>query len=523
MNRVNTSINLNETNLFKTNYIYIKHSYLIFLISFLFSFIGVFLSRLLTHTKDNSNFEEAFAQFIFDIIHRFGYSMIITCGWTIYNQNKLKCYHNLVFCLTQILDTIISFSYWGENYAQHSTLRWNEQYLTKFDKTLARIRYSLYGIFIVLFYFFYYFPDITNIKSNWSIRTTISCFYIIYGTINLLITFGEGNLSLLLFGLQILFFIILISYDVYKRIKLKNSHTHMGILLISLIIISYYLPRLFLFAYSQMNNIYNKIIIFSVWELLLMLLDYLMNNLISNSVDKDIKTIFLFPFYFSIQLYLDFIFLDTDFFSIEFFIIFFIKFLFEIINDIGIINLYQNRIYYKYFRNDKHNNNINDLKTIKKFTIKTELNFLCERLSIFIIFIFILIDYIFDSFNIFKLNQKYDQKYKLYILLKYLFVFCMGIISNIITSYFRHYIYNHFYSKLLKNRIEEIELDEICENDKKEEIIINIKDKDIHLDNIDEILNTKFELSKWKISYSFIFIIIFYFIINAIDSSPLYK
>jgi len=172
MERIKTAISLDETNPFITNFIYIKHSYLIFLFGLLLSIISVFLSRLLISNNNQSNWEEAIGQFSFDIIFRIGYSMIITCGWTLYNKKKLKCYQNLIISNTQIIDTIISFSYWGKNYAQHSTLRWDEQYLTEFDKILARIRYSLYGIMIISYYFYYY-PNIKEIKNNWTIRKTI--------------------------------------------------------------------------------------------------------------------------------------------------------------------------------------------------------------------------------------------------------------------------------------------------------------------------------------------------------------
>jgi len=514
MERIKTAISLDETNPFITNFIYIKHSYLIFLFGLLLSIISVFLSRLLISNNNQSNWEEAIGQFSFDIIFRIGYSMIITCGWTLYNKKKLKCYQNLIISNTQIIDTIISFSYWGKNYAQHSTLRWDEQYLTEFDKILARIRYSLYGIMIISYYFYYY-PNIKEIKNNWTIRKTISLFYMLFGIINLLITFGESMLSLYIFSLGILYFIILISYDIITKKRFENSHTHAGILLVSLLDISYYLPRLFLFLFNIMNNLYMKIFIFFVWEIIIMILDILMNKLINSSVKKNIKTLLLFPYYFSIKLYMDFIFLDKDFFNIQFFFIFFIKFILEIINDSGIIYFIQKKFLNKYIYKKEYDI-LENLKIIKNFTILSELQFFCERLSLFIILILILVDYIFDTLDIFIKNQKLEKHIKLNILLGYFFVFGMGLINNIITTFLRSKIYSYFKKKIEKNIPKDIEL---LNNDNNNQIEIN--NENIIINN--EILNTKFVLSNWKVSYSFVFFLITYLIINGIDSSPLYK
>ena len=519
IDRINTVIRMNEANPFKTNYIYVKHSYLIFLFAVIISLFSVVFSRLLISNHNKSNWQEASCQFIFDMVFRISFTMVATCGWSLYNSNKIKCIKNLGTSALMTIDGIVSLIYWGNEYAQHSTLRWDILHITLFDKILARIRYCIFAI-ILLFYYFYYYQDLKNIRTNWTTRKTISMCYMMIGSINTFITYGEGYNSLYVFGFQMLFFILVIVYDILRHIHFKQSHTHMGMLIPSIIYISYYLPRVFLFIFSLMNTYVLKLIMFLSWELFLKILGLVINKILNLSVSKEVKPIIHFPIIFAIDFYIGFIFLDKEFFSPSFFGLFLIKFIFEIFNDVGVINFIEYKIYNIYKNEDDI---INDLKIIKNFTIQSELNFFSERLSLFVLLIFIFIDYIFDVINIFAENQKIGIDTKLHILFGYSFLFAMSLVSNIISTHIRSKVYN-YYNQQLKNSIgvyKEIELD-IIEEGVEKKIVINFDEQKLSDIEREEIFNTQFELTNWKVGYSFLFFMLSALIINGIESSPLY-
>ena len=518
--RINTVIQLNEVNPFKTNFIYVRHSYLLFLFAFFISLFSVIISRVLTSNYHKNNWTESIWQFIFDMFYRISFSMVATCGWTLYNSNKIKCIKNLGVSSLMAIDGIVSLIHWGCQYSNHSTLRWDIEHITTFDKILARTRYCIFAS-ILLFYYFYYYQDLKNIRTNWTARKTISLCYMMVGSINTFITYGEGYNSLYIFGFQILFFMSMVIYDILRHAQFKQSHTHMGMLIPSIVYISYYLPRTFLFIFSLMNTYTMKIIIFMAWELLLIIMGLVIDKILNMTLTPEIKPILHFPIIFAIDFYMEFIFLDKEFFTLPFFGLFAIKFIFEIFNDVGVINFIEHKIYNMCNNNDT---TINDLKIIKNFTVQSELNFFSERLALFVLVGFIFIDYILDVIGFHATNQKIEKNVKLHILFGYSFLFIMSLVSNIITTHIRSKVYN-YYNQKLKDSIDvrqEIELDVIEEGDEKK-IVISFGEQQLSDLERDEIFNTKFELTNWRIGYSFLFFILSALIMNGIESSPLYQ
>jgi len=475
--RITTFVDLKDTDIFNTSCIYLKHSWYIYLATFFITIFYTILSRSLLDSKGEGNWQESISEVIFMLQTRFiGISQFIF-GWTLFNKNiENKLINFIIIFLFSI--EIIPFFVWGEDYRSHSVIRYGPN-VTNFDKIFPRIQYNAEAIVLTGYYVYHYMNR--QKKYDFKFYDYITIFLTFFNSFHKNFTMAEGIITFYYYISSVVVCFIISTYIVFKKYTFVKNISVMLILQLILFLFLRTVSKTLLIAFDNISNPSYEFLTLIIYQLLTTFIIFIIDKLSSLSLGNNEKTLFMFPFIFSIEYFYDLVFIGVNTFDIKFFAIIFVGFFYFIIEDSGIFNLLLNKILHK-------NLDVKDkLKIIYNYSYNCELSFFSEKLSMGSIILLLSLEIIFDELNFLTNNLVVSKEEKINILIGYLFILLLNIISNLITKYIRKKLYNHYDS------------------------IIMIEDVD-----------TRLSLTRWNVSYVFCFVSLVSILSRGIRSSPLF-
>ena len=471
-----TVIDMRNTSIYNTSCIYLKHSFYIYIFAFFITIFYTILSRSLLDSKGKANWQESISEVIFMLQARFvGISQFIF-GWTLFNKNiENKLINFIIIFLFSI--EIIPFFVWGEDYRSHSVIRYGPN-VTNFDKIFARIQYNSEAIVLIGYYVYHYI----NRQKKYDLKfyDYITLFLTFFNSFHKNFTMAEGIITFYYYISSIVVCFIISTYIILKKYTFVKNISTMLILQIILFLFLRTISKSLLIIFTNIENPNFEYIVLIIYQIFTTFIIFIIDKLVSLSLDTHQKTLYMFPFIFSIEFFYDLVFIDVNTFDIKFFIIIFLGFFYFIIEDSGIFNLLLNKILHKNLTTEQN------IKIIYDYSYNCELSFFSEKLSLFIIILLLVLEIIFDSLGFLTENLIVNKDEKLNILIGYLFILFLNIISNFITKIIRKKLYDYYHN------------------------ILEVQ------------INTQLTLTKWNVSYVFCIVSLISILSRGIRGSPLF-